>query len=153
MIFLEFYEISLSFLKFHENSWNFWNLTKISDLRAPWGARLFKPCYFLRNIKVSWWVADGWKHKHSRFSLNFIKVLKFPRNFIKSLKFLQFHQFSALRRWHAKRTVIPMVLQWLQRSCVLPGHPKTCFSWKHWFQTNILGFSWNFVKFASRIGF
>ena len=137
--FLEFHEILWNFVKFHGISWNFWNFTQIPVLRAPWSARLFNPCFFLRKIKVSWRVADGWKHKKSWISLKIMKVPEVPWIFINSYNFLAFHQFSALRRWHAKRTVIPMLFQWLQRSCFLPGHPKICFSWKYWFQTKILG--------------
>ena len=142
--FFEIYEILLNFLKFDGILWNFWNFTQIPVLRAPWSARLFNPCFFLRNIKVSWRVADGWEHKNSWFSLKIIEFPEISWNFINFINFPQFHQFSALRCWHAKRTVIPMPFQWLQRSCFLPGHPKICFSWKYWFQTKILGI---FMKF------
>ena len=64
---------------------------------------------------------------------------KFSWNFINFIECLQFHQFSGLRRWHAKRTVIPMLFQWLQRAHSSPGTPKSDFSWKYWFQTNFLG--------------
>ena len=137
--FLEFHEILWNFVKFHGISWDFCNFTQIPVLRAPWSARLFNPCFFLRNIKVSWRVADGWEHKNSWFSLKIIEFPKFSWNFINFINFHQFHQFSALRRWHAKRTVIPMVFQWLQRAHSSPGTPKSDFSWKYWFQTNFLG--------------
>ena len=114
-------------------------------MRAPWSARLFNPCFFLRNIKVSWRVADGWKHKISWISLKNMKFSTIAWNFIKSYNFLAFHQFSALRRWHAKRTVIPMVFQWLQRAHSSPGTPKSDFSWKYWILTKMMG---NLMKFG-----
>ena len=53
----------------------------------------------------------------------------------------------ALWRWHAKRAVIPMLFQWLQRSCFLPGHHQICFPRKYLFRTkkyaHVDGILWN----------
>ena len=141
--FLEIHEFLCNFLKFHEISRNFWNFTQIPVLRTPWSARLFNPCFSPRNIKVSWRVADGWKHKIPWVSLKIMKFQKVPWNFINSYISSSFHHFSALRRWHAKRTVIPMVSQWLQRAHSSPGTPKSDFSWKYWILTKIMG---NFME-------
>ena len=151
--FLEIHQILLNFLKFHKIPWSFWNFTQISVLCGPWSARLFNPCFSLRKIKVSWRVADGWKHKMSWISL---QIMKFPRilwNFIQSYNFLAFHEFSALRRWHAKTTVIPIVFQWLQRAHSSPGTPESDFPWKYWILTKKWGISWNLVRLSPRIGF
>ena len=153
MNFLEFYEISWNFMKFHEISWNCWSFRKISVLRAPWGARLFNHCYFLGNIKVSLRVADGWKHKKSWFPLKWMKFPEFSWNLIIFMKFLQFHQVWATRRWHAETTVIPIVFQWLQRAHSSPGTPKSYFHENIGFELKFWGFSWNLVKFSSRMEF
>ena len=145
MNFLEISEIPWNFHKFHDFLRNFWHFTQIWVLRAPWSARLLNPCFFLRNIKVSWRVADGWKHKKWWISLKITKVPEVPWIIINSYDSLAFHQFSALRRWHAKRTVIPMVFQWLQRAHSSPGTPKSDFSSKCWILTKIMG---NFMKFC-----
>ena len=74
--------------------------------------------------------------------------MKFPEfswNFINFMKFHEFHQVWAPRRWHAERTVIPMVFQWLQRAHSSPGTPKSDFSLKYWFRTKFLGI---FMKFG-----
>ena len=68
-----------------------------------------------------------------------------PWDFIKSHDFRAFREISAPQLWHAKKTVIPIIFQWLQCSYSSPGTPKSDFLWKYWFQTKIPGI---FMKFA-----
>ena len=117
-------------MKFHEIWWDFWKSTQISVLWAPWSARLLNPCFFLREIKVSWRVADGWKHKTSWISLKTNKFLWIPWNF---MKIHEFHTFSpispvfspaALAR---KKDSNSYGFSMVAARTFLPGHPKIWF--------------------------
>ena len=143
--FLEIHENSWNLMEFHETSWSSWNFTQILVLGAPRSARLLNPCFFLRKIKVSWRVADGWKPK---IPWNLWQIMKFPEAswfFINSRDFYAFLKISALQRWHAKRTVIPMLFQWLRPPHSSPDTPKSKISWNF---VKIGKTSWNFMKFS-----
>ena len=100
------YWLFLIFMEFHEISWNsvnFLEIYQIPVLRAPWSARLLNPCFFLRNIKVSWRVADGWKHKISWLSSEIMKFWEISWIFINSNDFHAFRKISVPQRWYAKK--------------------------------------------------
>ena len=145
----------------HDFSWNLWNTIKSTwnvmqfhefyDIYQNFGlasspeCQAAQPLLFLRKIKVSWRVADGWKHKISWFSLEIMKFQEVSWIFINPNDFHAFRKISAPQRWYAKTTVIPMLFQWLQCSYSCPGTPKSHFLSKYWFQTKCLGI---FMKFA-----
>ena len=153
MNFLEISEISWNLHNFHEISRNSWHFTQIWVLWAPWSARLLNPCFFLREIKVSWRVADGWKHKISWFSLEIMKLSQNPWNFINFHDFRVFRKISPPQRWQAKKTVIPMLFQWLQCSHSSPGTPESVFHENICSEPIFWGFSFNLLKFGCRISF
>ena len=148
MNFLAISEISWNFHKFHEFPRNFWHFTQIWVLRAPWSARLLNPCFFLREIKVSWRVADGWKHKISWFSLEIMKLSQNPWNFINFHDFRAFRKISAPQRWQAKKDSISYAFSMVVVLIFLPGHGQIWFFTKILVPNQYFGhfheISWNF---------
>ena len=58
---------------------------------------------------------------------------------------LPFHKISALQRRHAKKAMIPMLFQWLERSYSSPGTPKSVFLENIGFKPQFFGI---FMKFS-----
>ena len=146
---LWFFEISCNFMKFLKFYPNF-------GFAGSLECQALQPLLFPKEYQGFVKGCEWLKTQKSWISLKTIKFAEFSWNFISFITFPQFHQFSALRRWHAKRTVIPMHFQWLQRSCFLPEHPKICFSWISWNFMKFREISWDsmkFLKFYPNSGF
>ena len=139
---------SWNFMKFREFSWNFMKFLEFyqnfgfgssPECQAP------QPLLFPKENK-GFVKGGGWLKTQNL--MNFIRNYEISGNFmifINSYDFYAFLKISALQRRHAKRTVIPMLFQWLQPPHSPPGTPKTEIPWNSVKFNEIL---WNFMNFG-----
>ena len=129
-IFLEFHGILWNFVDFHEIFIKILKYYPNSGFAGSLECQALQPLLFPKEYQ-GFVKGCGWlKTQKTWISFKIMKLPEIPWTFINSYDFLAFHQFSALRRWHAKRTVIPMGFQWLQRAHSSPGTPKSDFVMK-----------------------